>query len=775
MNAFAGRDVVRVRALLGVVVAMILPTLGCTERVVSSAVATPDHPTSTAYSVSLAAGTVDGLPACTAEIVGTTAYVASPPSLWVCKDNRKWKEIKCDNGSAGSVAYASATQTLWACIGHQWKPVTLPAGPAGAMGTPGAMGAPGSLVAAQPEPAGDHCAAGGQRIDIGADTDADGTLASSEIMQTVYVCNGAAAAPADGGTAAPDGGAGGAMDGGEQPLAVSCLNPIDNAILSVKAGTAILVQGRLAGGIAPITARVNGTAADITADGTTIAGLIPVRHGLNNVEFEATDSAGNVRRALCPFLAAGDFVGDSALFANSLSLRLRQSAIDDGARTGGIDSLADLVATMINSAGVRTLLDTSLMASNPLQPETCYQELFGVCVISFGVKYLSSALPGPDTVEMSLVSGGIAIRVRFERPSVRVALSGTVDSTGNLTAEFVEVDATFDVGVSGGRPHVSPRTVGAQVGQLSSDFTGVGAVLDFLLPFMNGTFRGLLASAVETIVVQETTNVLDSVVSSLDVSTLAASYTVPRVDSSGDVTMGFSTGVSGASVTPSRLLIGLATRFSAPAAPARPTLGIPIPEGLVPNDSSAAPPVAVAAHIGVLGQALHAYWRAGGLDGSLAIDGMTVTFTTPLPPAVMVRDAGSVALDLGIDATVSLPNFAAPITGRATARVVADVALLGGYLTFTGIHASESHVAITGGMPGASVSARLADAAVTLLEQMASIALREVMPRLPVPTFTIPNSLGAYGLPGGGELGSVGEMMSLSARHMEVLGAFGVR
>jgi hypothetical protein len=236
--------------------------------------------------------------------------------------------------------------------------------------------------------------------------------------------------------------------------------------------------------------------------------------------------------------------------------------------------------------------------------------------------------------------------------------------------------------------------------------------------------------------------------------------------------MSFSAAFSSASATSAGLVIGLSTRFSAPAADARPTPGIPIPAGSVLPDSAPEQPVALAAHVGVLGQAVHAYWRGGGLDGSLVAEGVTVTFTTPLPPAVMMRDASSVMFDIGIDATVSPPGAAAPLTGRGTARVTANAVLVDGDISFTGMDASEIHLELDG---LGDVPVALKYVAAGLLERLAGAALNEAMPKLPVPTFTIPSALSAYGLPGGSQLGLVSEMMTLSTRHAEVVGTLGVR
>ena len=73
-----------------------------------------------------------------------------------------------------------------------------PTGPTGANGTNGTNGTNGingtngteSLISVTPEPAGPNCSTGGQRIDVGIDTNGNGVLDTGEIQHTAYVCNG---------------------------------------------------------------------------------------------------------------------------------------------------------------------------------------------------------------------------------------------------------------------------------------------------------------------------------------------------------------------------------------------------------------------------------------------------------------------------------------------------------------------------------------------------------------------------------------------------------
>jgi len=193
------------------------------------------------WSLALTAASPVGLPACTSALNGTTAYVQSPLGLWACLE-KTWVSIPCTPGLGGAVAYSSATQTLIACVSSRWTVVALPkgatgdAGPAGPQGQPGVAGPPGpqgqpgddgpagpqgapadagppgpigpqgppgamgpqgapgaegapTLVAQHREPPGPNCPDGGVELSFGADLNRDGTLDSSEVTASTFVCS----------------------------------------------------------------------------------------------------------------------------------------------------------------------------------------------------------------------------------------------------------------------------------------------------------------------------------------------------------------------------------------------------------------------------------------------------------------------------------------------------------------------------------------------------------------------------------------------------------
>jgi len=221
----------RVIHAIGAVTLVVAVTTVCSGCEVQKRAAAPSEPADGVYAVELQAATPANLPKCTSALAGTTAFAASPASLWSCLGN-SWVQIPCTTILSGAVAYASATKTLWACVSGTWTQIALPAegapGPPGATGPQGPTGATGadgangatSLVVQAAEPAGANCASGGTKIQSGVDADGDQTLTGSEISATTYVCNGSNGGASGGGT----GGGGGQGGTGGGPI---CTKAVD--------------------------------------------------------------------------------------------------------------------------------------------------------------------------------------------------------------------------------------------------------------------------------------------------------------------------------------------------------------------------------------------------------------------------------------------------------------------------------------------------------------------------------------------------------------------
>lgn len=201
----------RTIVMAGFVASALVGVMACGDRS-EPATAEDDVAAPETYAIGINAATFAALPACTSALNGTVAYVALPASLYACVSG-SWTPIDCRPKNAGQVAWSSETQKLYACVRGAWTEIALPPGPQGPAGPTGPTGPQGqtgsqgpqggqgeqgatgasSLVAVTAEPPGANCAAGGQRIDVGIDANANGALDASEIQKTAYVCNGAGA------------------------------------------------------------------------------------------------------------------------------------------------------------------------------------------------------------------------------------------------------------------------------------------------------------------------------------------------------------------------------------------------------------------------------------------------------------------------------------------------------------------------------------------------------------------------------------------------------
>lgn len=106
----------------------------------------------------------------------------------------------------------------------------------GANGEDGRNGADGltSLLVTSPESVGSNCPDGGQRVDVGIDDDRSGTLESSEVDQTTYVCNGADGANGADGQNGADG-----MNGSDGATCLVSVSPEDPGLNCSEGGQRI--------------------------------------------------------------------------------------------------------------------------------------------------------------------------------------------------------------------------------------------------------------------------------------------------------------------------------------------------------------------------------------------------------------------------------------------------------------------------------------------------------------------------------------------------------
>jgi hypothetical protein len=568
--------------------------------------------------------------------------------------------------------------------------------------------------------------------------------------------------------------------------AIECDSPAHGAIVNAAPGSSVSFSGSVADLSAISSVTVNGVSVPVDAAGN-FAATLTSRFGINFVDIEATDGSGQVATRTCAFLLADTWAPDTAAFADSLALRLGAAAIDDGGRGGSLNSLGDILQTVLNSTGLRDTLHSSLLASNPLKPRSCDQRVLGVCVFTSEINYLDSELRGPNSASLTLVDGGIRANVVLRDTRVRLRISGTLDSTGWVTFSSIDVTAVFDTSLSGGRLRMSvrPGSVSTTVGSISTDFSGLsGIIIDVVASLISGTLRGLVRDLVTTWVTNNFNSILDGVVGGLDVESLGTSFEVPRLSGGGTISVSFAPGFSSLSTTSSRMLVGLSTRLSATPTHARPTLGAPIPSGPALYTASTTSATQIGLHVGVLSQALHALWRAGFLDATLDSGsvsglpgGVSAELTTLLPPAVELIEGDRVQLSLGaVNMRLAYPAlFPEPIDAAIGARASMRVALSGDSFTFSDFRIDELYFSTGTVSLDERTRTSIETVLTRILGRIVGSALTDSLPAVPVPAFDLPASLAAYGLPAGASLGLTSPTLSTAPRHLVLQGGFGIR
>jgi hypothetical protein len=436
--------------------------------------------------------------------------------------------------------------------------------------------------------------------------------------------------------------------------------------------------------------------------------------------------------------------------------------------------------------------------ANPLYDDCVLRPcVLGVCtcLARERVEYRDRELTGPNTTSLTLVEGGLATRVRLENLGVRLNVSGTIGTEAWVRFRSVDVALTFDVSTGMGMPRASVRagSVNVSVGTVSVEIVGSGigrdilnALVGVITSLANGIIRDQVSRILRDYVQTNFNAVLNDVLRGLNVSSLGTTFEVPRLDGMGTVPLAFGLGISTLNANASRLLAGIATRLTAGRMTrATQSLGVALPP-LGTGDPALRTPTTVVLQPAVLNQALHALWRGGLLDARIGSasgmmgplpTGASINIAAALPPVASLRTDGRIALDLGgLTGTMSFPELSSmPIAVSLGARASASVTLMGNDLRFGDVRLEETYVNLTGASMSIMENMNLRRALQGLLQGIVDRALNDALPAIPLPAFRVPESLRAYGLPVGRELGITSPMLSPESSVFVLRGGFGVR
>jgi Glucodextranase, domain B len=563
---------------------------------------------------------------------------------------------------------------------------------------------------------------------------------------------------------------------------IACNGPTDGSMVT-SSGT-ITFNGLATDVNGTQAVAINGTPVTLDANGT-FSAPIATQFGINFVSVTATDTFSVQSTKICTFLASQQWANPNATYAGVIGLSLSQAGIDDGNRSGAINSLADLLYTILNSTGIRTTINTALEASNPLASGCAGVTLFGDCIgVSYTITFTGSTIDGPNTVALTLENGGIGTTATINGVHLDLNIGG-FGTSGTVDVSSITVGLELVPAVSGGVPHVTVANVSTSVGNVSTNFSGItGAIINIIADLAEGTLKSEVQSLVQNFVTNNFGTAIDGIVSGLDISSLASSFNVPKLYGGGSVALNFGLAFSSISTTTSRLEFGIGTELTGPVANAYSTLGVAVPTGTVLGDPSTSPgDMAVTLNVAMINQALHALWRANWLTATIpattinsgAPADLEIQLDARLPPVADILADGTVEISLGdIDLALTGDSLPAGLVITIGGRAHTSVAINGTNLSFGTITLDDLEVSLDALGLSAASEQQLQTLIASALPQLLGGSLQNALPSFPIPSFPIPASLSAYGLPGGSTLSINGPVLQASSPWLFLRGQFGI-
>jgi hypothetical protein len=553
---------------------------------------------------------------------------------------------------------------------------------------------------------------------------------------------------------------------------IRCEQPEAGGSILRPAEGGLLLRGSV-GDIAGLSeVRVDGQPAALTPEGA-FSARVETRWGLNVHNVIAVDAQGNESAQICTYFAADAYLDENTAFRDAVTLRLGQSAVDDGEPDAPLTSLVDVLRRVVNSRGLRDTVHQAALAQNPIVPNECRVNVLGLCLFSLGVDYTDLQIGGRNALDAPLVPGGLRTRATIRNLAVSAQLRGTLGNRARISTDFITIGLTFNVGLRvDGQPTVSLRSVDAvDVGRLDSDFSGFisGAILELVFSAFEGLIRRTVTNALRDFLEDNLAGALRDLLGNVEIGDLSQGFDVPGLAGADPVRLTVTPTLSTIDFAEGRALVGVSTRVDGPSRLADRSPGVPLPPGPARPPLAEDRPAGAGLGLVVLNQVLHRLWRAGwfeaqtgGLVAQVASDlpeGAEVTLSLDSAPAVVGLagdDAARVRVFFGpARAGVVYPGFFVdPFRVTVAATLDATMRVVNGRdVEFVGVQVAELHL----GLGGADLPDRsrqvLEDSLRQVVQGVVDRALNDGLPSLPLPEFVIPDSLGVYDLPAGAGLG----------------------
>ena len=546
---------------------------------------------------------------------------------------------------------------------------------------------------------------------------------------------------------------------------IRCTSPDLGEWVYAEEGEIIRLSGQIADTTGVESILVDGERVDFDDRGQFQAN-VTTHWGLNIHDIQVIDAQGE-SSAFCAYFASQNFLNESTPLASALSLFLGQSFIDDGPPNQPITSLADILRRVINSAGLRDTVHQSALAQNPIVPKECRARVLGICVFRLGVDYTNFAISRDNQLTVTLLNGGLNIRVEVRDLAISAELKGTLGNRATISTSGIVIDFSFNMGLGiNAQADVSVRSINeVTVNPLDSDFSGfiTGFILELVFDAFEGLIRETMTDSIRGFLESELDRTLTGLFSDVEVGELGEGIELDT-PLGENIRIQLITLMDQLDVSPQGILLAVSTRFDGPLALGNADTGTPLitDEAVMMNQQE----IQAEVKLSVLNQALTQIWRSGFFDSQQEqldaeqLDqlpaGSQVGLTLPYPPFVEGQ-SGSNTLLIGfgpLTAHVVYPGFFdEPFAVQLVARLSTTVNLVGERnLEFSSPVIEEIRFSLGSDVPLAArerIDALLQNVLQNVLDQ----ALNQSMPSIPLPELSIPPGLEHLDLPSDIRLG----------------------
>ncbi len=254
----------------------------------------------------------------------------------------------------------------------------------------------------------------------------------------------------------------------------------------------ITVRGKVSDSVSGVASlKINGRSVSVGKSGD-FSFVMNAGWGLNLLEAEAKDRAGNVGYRAQSFLWSSRYVSIGGFIGRGVMARLNQKAIDDGDRRT-LNDLASILERVINNIDIDSMVPPTLVSG---------RKKVGFIKISYSVTKNGKVTMGRRELKLFARPGGLRVWVKVY--NVRIPLrarASRLRKSFTITASDVTIDADINISYFNGRPLVTVPRVNADVSKVKVNL--FGGIFKFLNGLVTNAARKYIKKALEDAIRKE--------------------------------------------------------------------------------------------------------------------------------------------------------------------------------------------------------------------------------------------------------------------------------